>query len=245
MILARRTVGLRHRSTSAAEEPVELTRCADDVDTERPHHRSAGGDRLARCTQRAGSNSLDELAIYVAGKGFDSKCRNPGACQARQDAGGPGPPARPNVHVTFRLRSDLAAGRSTSERRDAALDPSPTWPRTKKSNGSQPERRSRRPILVGTFYGMNLDYMPELGWTYGLPPGAVGHGGGRRRPLPGVQATPLLVGTPDLLQRVCAASRWSCERYRIQRADCSSQVGGSPGNGCRSEDRKPSMITAS
>jgi hypothetical protein len=46
-------------------------------------------------------------------------------------------------------------------------------------------------------------------------------------------------------QRLCAARRWSCERYRIQRAACSSQVGGSPGNGWRSGDRKPSMITAS
>ena len=52
--------------------------------------------------------------------------------------------------------------------------------------------------LVGTIYGMNFDYMPELGWRYGYP-WRCWHGGARCRPLPGVQTTPLVVGTPELL----------------------------------------------
>ena len=101
------------------------------------------------------------------------------------------------------------------------------------------------PTLVGNIDGMNFDYMPELGWRYGYPLALLGmvatgvvlylefkHAAGCRN-----------ARTPR--QRVCAASRRSCECYRIQRADCSSQVGGSPGNGWRSGDRKPSMITAS
>ena len=101
------------------------------------------------------------------------------------------------------------------------------------------------PTLVGTIYGMKFDYMPELGWRYGLPLGAVGHGSDRRAPLTGVHSAAGCRNGRAPRQRVCAASRWSCERYRIQRADCSSQVGGSPGNGWRSGDRIPSMITAS
>jgi hypothetical protein len=52
------------------------------------------------------------------------------------------------------------------------------------------------PTLVGTIYGMNFDYMPELGWRYGYP-WRCWHGGDRCRPLPGVQTTPLVVGRPN------------------------------------------------
>jgi predicted DNA-binding transcriptional regulator YafY len=65
------------------------------------------------CTLRAGSNSLDELAIYVAGKGFEFQVHEPPELVehvrtlAARLAG-----AAPNGHVTSRLRSDLAAGRN-------------------------------------------------------------------------------------------------------------------------------------
>jgi hypothetical protein len=85
-------VGLRHGSRSAAEEPVELTRCADDVYTCLGHvSADTAAERIVpttgalevidqhSCCLRTGSISLDELAIYVPGKGFQFQVQEPGS----------------------------------------------------------------------------------------------------------------------------------------------------------------------
>jgi hypothetical protein len=54
------------------------------------------------------------------------------------------------------------------------------------------------PTLVGNIYGMNFDYMPELGWRYGYPWRCWAWS----RPASSstwCSKTPLVVGTPELL----------------------------------------------
>ena len=49
------------------------------------------------------------------------------------------------------------------------------------------------PTLVGTIYGMNFDYMPELHWVLRLPDGARPDGGDEPHAVPRLQAQGLAV----------------------------------------------------
>ena len=125
-----------------SEEPAELTRCADDC-VRLPgarHRRHRNGADPAHLHSARRVHSLDELAIYVARKGFEFQVHETRSLSSTSGRWRPGSPARPpSGHVTSRLRSALAAGRSTSERRDAALD----W------SQPDPERRSQTDLSVG------------------------------------------------------------------------------------------------
>ena len=49
------------------------------------------------------------------------------------------------------------------------------------------------PTLVGTIYGMNFDYMPELHWVFGYPMALVAHGDDQRHAVRDLQAQGLAV----------------------------------------------------
>src|SRR5215207_4925430 len=150
-----------------SEEPAELTRCADDCvrlpGARQRRHRSGADPAHLHSARRV--HSLDELAIYVAPKDSSSRCTTPRNLSSTSGRWRPGSPARPpNGHVTSRLPSDLAAGRSTSERRDAALDRSQP----------DPERRSQTDLSVGgdpVRPDLGRQYLPdELRLSKPLPP---------------------------------------------------------------------------
>ncbi len=66
----------------------------DRSGADRPHYRALEPIDEHSCTLRAGSNSLDELAIYVTTKGSTSRCTNPRSLSSTSRRSQPGSPAR-------------------------------------------------------------------------------------------------------------------------------------------------------
>ena len=69
------------------------------------------------------------------------------------------------------------------------------------------------PTLVGTIYGMNFDYMPELHWMFGYPDGARPDGHDQRHALRRLQAQGLAVA---------ASGSRPCRRPPVTSVRCES-----------------------